>query len=446
MLAGHSMGGHGTWFLAANDPDRFAAIAPSAGWRSFDTYGGGRPKGALFDLWHGADLAADVPALVGNLAPLPTFILHGTADDNVPISEAQAMEAALRAAGGAPQFHWQEGAGHWWDGDAAPGVDCVDWPGIFELFRKAQPLGDQDVIDVTIADPWEDARHFWFVALQPQRYGEALHVSGERRVADDVIELGTRNVRRCAVFWKGGKAPKQLVVDGQTLPGSAWSAGSRFGMLLFADGAWHADPGQGPPPGEKTPDRSGPFKRAFDNGFLLVYGTAGTPAENAELLARARSDAGDWWYRGNGCAPLLSDAEFLRVEGGREFAGRNVILYGNADSNAAWSHVLPPQCPLSARRGELRLGEQRWTGEDLAAVFVWPRPGSSTALVGAFADSGVAGTRLLATLSPFRSGVGYPDYTVASSKVLQLGDGGVLAAGWFGPDWKLDPSQPHAGN
>ena len=43
-LTGHSMGGHGTWHLAANDPDRWAAIAPSAGWISFDTYGGRLPS------------------------------------------------------------------------------------------------------------------------------------------------------------------------------------------------------------------------------------------------------------------------------------------------------------------------------------------------------------------------------------------------------------------
>src|SRR5262249_677740 len=33
-LTGHSMGGHGTWYLGVTYPDRFAAIAPSAGWIS----------------------------------------------------------------------------------------------------------------------------------------------------------------------------------------------------------------------------------------------------------------------------------------------------------------------------------------------------------------------------------------------------------------------------
>src|SRR5262249_27782755 len=37
-LTGHSMGGHGTWHVGVTFPDRFAAIAPSAGWVSFASY------------------------------------------------------------------------------------------------------------------------------------------------------------------------------------------------------------------------------------------------------------------------------------------------------------------------------------------------------------------------------------------------------------------------
>ena len=61
-LTGHSMGGHGTWHLAANDPDQFLAIAASAGWASFDTYPSGpRPDSALSSFWRGADARAVVP-------------------------------------------------------------------------------------------------------------------------------------------------------------------------------------------------------------------------------------------------------------------------------------------------------------------------------------------------------------------------------------------------
>ncbi len=437
MLTGHSMGGHGAWLLAANDPDRFAALAPSAGWRSFDTYGS-RPSGALGDLWRGADGASDVPALAANLAQQPVFILHGEADDNVPVSEARAMEQALVAAGGAPQAHYEPGAGHWWDGEAAPGADCVDWPGLFELFRSACRPADPDVIDWTTTDPSVDARHHWVVALQPLRYGESLHVVGERRAADDEIVLATRNVRRLAVFWPQGRPPARLRIDDQLVPRAAWTGPpARHGQLLLEGGAWRALPDPGPPPGEKSPERSGPFKRAFDNGFLLVHGTGGDRLENPALLARARADAAEWWYRGNGHAPVLADREFMALAGTAEFAGRNVILYGNADTNAAWGAVLGADCPIEARRGFVRAGERRFSGVDLGAVFVWPRAGEPRALVGVFADSGALGTWVLDSLSPFTSGVGYTDWAVIDARVLRLGDGGVLAAGWFDAQWRI---------
>ncbi|MCU0728014.1 MAG: S9 family peptidase, partial [Planctomycetes bacterium] len=136
FLTGHSMGGHGAWHLAANDPDRFAAVAPSAGWCSFDTYAGGpRPRGPLAVWWDGCDGGSRTEDLVSNLAQLPLFIVHGKADDNVPFPEAEGMLRRLTEAGAKPGTLFVDGAGHWWDGDAAPGADCVDHPEIFTFFR-----------------------------------------------------------------------------------------------------------------------------------------------------------------------------------------------------------------------------------------------------------------------------------------------------------------------
>ncbi|TAJ20816.1 MAG: hypothetical protein EPO68_05800, partial [Planctomycetota bacterium] len=73
FVTGHSMGGHGTWHFAANDPDRVLAIAPSAGWCSFDTYGS-RPQGELRELWRAADGASRTEDLVANLLGIPTYV------------------------------------------------------------------------------------------------------------------------------------------------------------------------------------------------------------------------------------------------------------------------------------------------------------------------------------------------------------------------------------
>src|SRR5207244_9328713 len=91
-LTGHSMGGHGVWHVGATFPSRFAAIGPSAGWATFWTYGaGGRPQptSPIHDLLHRAANSSDTFALARNCAQHGVYILHGVADDSVPVGQAR---------------------------------------------------------------------------------------------------------------------------------------------------------------------------------------------------------------------------------------------------------------------------------------------------------------------------------------------------------------------
>ena len=85
-LTGLSMGGYGTWMLAAAHPEKFAAIAPICG--------GGSP--------------ADAKAL----AKLPIWVFHGAKDNTVPLRRSEEMVEALKAAGGNPKFTVYPDAGH----------------------------------------------------------------------------------------------------------------------------------------------------------------------------------------------------------------------------------------------------------------------------------------------------------------------------------------------
>lgn len=431
-LTGHSMGGHGTWHLAANDPDRFAAIGPSAGWRSFDSYVG-RPEGALSTWWHAADAASRSEDLISNLAQLPTFILHGTADDNVPVSEARAMEEALRAAGGDVRAHYQDGAGHWWDAPG-PGVACVDWPEMMALLDRSRVPLQPTSIDWTSVSPAVDAEHHGLVVEQVLEWGRPFRVRG--RVDAGTLRLETENVRRLFVPWRPDVTA--LVVDGLEL-GRASGAQPEGGddvRLVRGPEGWR-EASAPAPVGEKRPGRAGPFKQAFRRGFVLVVGTGGDPSYSRELWARARMDAEAWWYRGNGRAPILSDRAFL--ERRPRLGGHSVILYGNRDANAAFDVLLGPDYPIDVRAGRVRVGQRVWTGGDLACVAVAPRADDPEGSVGLVASSGLAGARLEALLATFVSGVGYPDYVVWDRTVLAEGDGGVLATGWLDSRWQLQP-------
>ncbi len=427
VVTGHSMGGHGTWSLAVNDPDRFAAVAPSAGWCSFDTYVP-RPDGALRELWHAADGSSDTLDMLSNLKGKPIYVLHGDADDNVPPSEAAIMAAAMDERGIAYQMHLEPGAGHWWTDDRYPGAECMDWPPIFAMFEDARLPERPLELDWSSVGPWVDAEHFWLRVEQPERYGEKLRVKARYQPDPGAVTVETENVR---ALWIG--VPHTLArIDRQDFLADPEAGGAWYRRV---DGHWQQASG-GAPAEEQRPDRSGPFRRAFDRRFALVYATGGSAEEQRESLARARFDSQRWFYRAFGDAPLVPDTALLDPERQAEFAGRNLILYGNADTNRAWGAVVPEDCPLQARRGAIHLGEREWTGEDKAALFVFPRAGEAETLVGAFADTGAAGARLGYTLSPFLAGVGVPDYAIYDAEVLASGDGGVLAAGWWDHGWR----------
>ncbi|MSR63606.1 MAG: hypothetical protein EXS08_14310 [Planctomycetes bacterium] len=441
-LAGHSMGGHGTWHLAANDPDRWASIAPSAGWRSFDTYGG-RPEGALRALWQAADGSSRTEDLLTNLAALPTYVLHGEADDNVPAAEGHAMVEALKAAGGEPLSHFEPGAGHWWDdASGAPGTACLDWPGFFELFRGTTVPSAPLTLDWTGVDPSVDDRHHWLGVDQPLEYGAPFRVQASFDPLSARATITTHNVRRLGLGFPSAGIVREVELDGQRV---SWDEHQSSAVFVFADGSW--SPGSlGLQHGEKSGPHSGPLKRAFANWFVLVVPTAGSAAENSATLERARYDAEVWWYRGNGDAEIITDEEYLahgpevwRLPEGSPPS--NVILYGNADTNRAWK-LVPEDFPLRVKRGSVRLGAQEWKGDALGALAVGPVGDVLFAVLG---SSGPEADRAAVTLAPFISGVGYPDYVVYGPEVLTQGDGGVRAAGFFDHAWRLPPkAEPRA--
>jgi predicted peptidase len=86
-LTGLSMGGYGSWRLAADHPELFAAVTPVCG--------GGDPKDGE------------------KLKDLPIWVWHGTEDTAVPLRRSQEMVDAIKAAGGTKvRFTTLEHIGH----------------------------------------------------------------------------------------------------------------------------------------------------------------------------------------------------------------------------------------------------------------------------------------------------------------------------------------------
>jgi poly(3-hydroxybutyrate) depolymerase len=465
-LTGHSMGGHGTWIIGATYPDHFAAIAPSAGWTTFWSYGGAEhfdklPHPTPIErMFQRAMNPGDTMGLARNLAyagdgkGTGVYVLHGDADDNVPVGQARMMKALLEGFHTDFAYHEQAGAGHWW------GNQCMDWPPLMDFLRAHTIPSDSQVthLEFTTANPAVSYRCAWATILQQQTQGDFSSIdltikSDEHNFKQHVIEGTTTNVAALAIDLAafGPEAQATLDIDHAILdprPAKDTIYITRASPVLDANGivskpaAWTlADPPRSGGPPQKGPSRAGPFKQAFNHRAVLVYGTKGSPEENAWMLAKARYDAETIWYRGNGCFDIVSDTDFAphAHANDSEYKDRSVILYGNLEINAAWGPLLA-ESPLVVHEGGVFIGEHEYKDDWFAALFCRPRMGSDAALIGAVGITGMRGAHATERLPYFSSGVAYPDWTVLSSRVLSEGMAGVEAAGFFANDWGLSES------
>ena len=101
-LTGLSMGGYGSWDLAARQPERFAAVVPICG--------GGDEKQAP------------------KLTKLPIWVWHGDADTAVKVTRSRQMVEAIKAAGGSPKYTELPKVGHdsWTAAYTGP-ENCLSW-------------------------------------------------------------------------------------------------------------------------------------------------------------------------------------------------------------------------------------------------------------------------------------------------------------------------------
>lgn len=436
-LTGHSMGGHGSWHLSVTRPDLFAAVGPSSGWVSFMSYTGGGvdgKAGSLADVLRAAMGLSDTLALARNIEPLGVYILHGDADDNVPVTEARTMSRVLAAFHHDYQLYEQHGAGHWWDASPEPGTDCVDWAPMFDMFarRRIPSNAETREVDLTSVSPGVTSTMRWVRIEQPMVMAQPSHV---RLRCDPLLARFSgevTNVRRLALDCAHLTGVRSVTIELDRTPVLKAPVPSDHIVRLAFDGLeWKV---AGPLAAtEKRPERFGPFRDAFRNRFMLVYGTHGTVVENALTMARARYDAETFWYRGNGSVDVIPDTVF-HADRDRD---RGVVLYGNADTNSAWKPLLDGS-PVEVRRGAVRVGTREFTGDDLACLVIRPRPGSRLASVAAVAGSGLAGIRLTERLPIWSSGIGLPDVLVVGSDALDRGLAGVRAAGFFGQAWGME--------
>ena len=431
-VTGHGMGGHGALVLAMNSPDQFAAVATSAGWPSLWTYGGGMPSyrnpSPVQSMLLRAASPSDTLSRLTNLYDAGVYLLHGADDELVPVDQSREIVQQLADWHNDFAYYVKPGAGNWW------GPETVDAPQMMQFFANRQPTSEvPQRVKLTTSDLGALASSHWVTIAAQEKQFATSQIDLERKENPLTITGTTTNVKRLIID-KSAVPPGQPfvvridgsrpeVLRGMPASGQVW--------LEKRDGRWQRR--LSPNKSNKGPQRYGGMKAVFDHDVLLVYGTIGNEEENDWSRAKAHFDAATFAYRANGSIDVVPDTQF----DASQTKDRNVVVYGNVDTNRVWASLLSTT-PVQVFRNRMTIDTRPQTGDDLGFLMVRPRVGSDTRFVAAVGGTGPRGMRLTNRLRYFWAGVGYPDFLLFGADALTAGDGGILAAGYFANDWGLE--------
>ena len=466
-LTGHSMGGHGTWHVGLTHSDRFAAIAPSAGWTDHETYITTTFDRDKVHTYPGLKAVKET-ALQKNLAlpktenaadgNLPVFALHGGEDAAVPTLHPRTYVRALANRGLDVQgevgrrhrsahpeqtdaaFLEVPGKSHWWDDGIGPGTDCVNHPDLMKFLlstrREAYPEEVRFFTTNLRVEHWK----YWVEVREQEQVHAPTRVHAE--VTSEGIDLSTENVAvlalDLAVLRECG-APGRLHVGGETLrlPGKSGTAY----VSLSGDPSVSRSPPRSQAGASadfrKGPDQYGPLKEVHHDPYLLVYGTQGDEQETAVARNLANQRSGRLVERARAPATVVPDT----AVGSREMADYNLVLFGRPETNSVLGE-LADDFPVSVGDGRASVGGETYEG-DLGVEFVYPNPRAPDNLVQVESGTSLAGLRLTGARNWIPTQKATSDYAIFDRSVRFQKWNACRAAGFFDEDWQVEDSLGH---
>lgn len=407
-LTGHSMGGHGTYHLGVLYPDKFAALAPCSGWVSYFSYANGAtyPATPAGDALRRAMGASDTLSMKTNTYTRPVFLMHGDADDNVPVTEPRNFR---KENPDHPMLFWHEekGQGHWFDTDPEPGANCQDFAPIYDLFARTRLPKKAEVRDIHFRTPnlAITNQSYWLKVLAQGITGEISEVKATVYPGLRKFVVTSTNADSMAVDSSvlGGSGPFSVEVNGKAAvlldQGNGWF---RFDTAVVSDAQF----GQSLLTG---------FKSVFNNHVTFVLPTSGSEAVQLWARNKARYDAEQLGYIGNGSVDVITDTEYLANT--KLYGSRNVILYGPGSSNDAIVPILG------------QTGESIYRGGDVVVLRAVVQGKRIVARVFATSEDTLP---FCDRIPLFTAGAALPDHLEVDKSYLREGLGSVKGAGFWG--------------
>ncbi len=448
FIRGFSMGGAGCWYLATHYPQMWSGAAPGAGfaetaeYQNFPKKNGSMPPEWEQLLWKWTDATA----YAGNLFHVPTVAYSGELDSQ--IQAANKMDQAL-SQWNIPLKHLiGPGMGHKYH----PEVESQIHAAMNQISAAVSHEVPEQVRLVTYTLQYN--KQAWLEVLGLARHWDFSFAGADLDVKGHAIDLRLENITRLGIHFPSGHSPfsmgrsVELRINNQTITADPTSSDRSWAAELVKVGEqWRlvkpGNPDVTAPWLEKRPGLQGPIDAAFMDSFLFVKPSR--PGWNARLDEwvdeELRLAELDWLSQFRGAAPVVLDSELTD----EMIRNHHLVLWGDPESNLALAKIIQ-ELPIQWEKDFFQYNDisPQSTGpvhqtDQAAPVMIYPNPLNPNKYIVinsgfSFASAG--------SMSNARQTPKLPDFAVIDLGVnaRKRPDEGILEAGFFNENWKLDRS------
>lgn len=434
-IRGFSMGGAGTWHLAAHSPDRWFAANPGAGFVDTIRYQNWDVQGMPYDPGHWGERLMrwyDVPPWVENLRNTRVLAYSGEVDKQRQAAEF--MIAAATQAGFEVPHVIGAGMGHKIDDDSAAEMDeqLARWSDeVTPAYRDSIRL-----VTYTLRYPKID----WLSVQGMQRHWDRAAVDGQL-VPPSTIRLTSENASRLRfdfsrLGWPLETGDVRLEIDGQVVAGPSATRDQPYVIeLAEKDGQWHqTEPSDAAAkPLRKRPGLQGPIDDALTTPFLFVLPSQACRHDDVERFVKQEIEhARTSWQRiMRGDVRVVLDRDLTADQ----IASHNLICFGDLTSNRFLASIAS-QLPVRWDQDSLTIAGQTAESAKHALVMVYPNPRNPDRYV--VINSGVT-FRESSHSTNSRQIAMLPDWAVVDVTVPADGffPGRVVRADFFDENWQV---------
>lgn len=426
-IRGFSMGGAGTWHLAAHYGGFWAAAAPGAGFAETAEYTKAlsrEPRPSQFErtLWHLYD-AKDYAA---NLFNLPTIAYSGERDQQK--QAADIMARAMKAEGIELTHLVGPGVGHKYEPrtkqELARRFDA--------LLQNESDQSPERVRLVTWSLRYNSNK--WVTIDGMKTHWHRASVAAE--IVRGNLQLTTTNVSQLTLAipktaFVGPNGTLHATVDGQPLPLRVANSTPRKVTLAHSSRHWKQLDSNSTDTPRKRHGLQGPIDDAFMDSFLVVVPTGQPmlPAAHQWAIAELTRFTNEWRAQFRGDVRLKSDVELTD----NDIASYHLILFGDPQSHCFLAKIAA-SLPLHWDKNRVQIGNRIFPSGDCAPALIYPNPLNRSRYI--VLNSGFTFWREGAA-SNAQQTPKLPDYAIIEVTGENRSPRQVRDAGFFGEKWEV---------